>query len=187
MTDAPRYFESAAEFGRWFEDHAATESELLVGFMKVGARSPSMTWPESVDEALCVGWIDGIRRRVDDERYSIRFAPRKATSHWSAVNIARVAELQAAGRMKPAGLAAFARRSEAKSRAASYEQQDTPTFDPADELAFKANPAAWAYYKAAPASYRKRVTWWVVSAKQAATRQRRLVSLIEACADGRRL
>jgi uncharacterized protein YdeI (YjbR/CyaY-like superfamily) len=150
LTDVPRYFDSAAEFGRWLEDHAATESELLVGFVKVGTGSPSMTWPESVDEALCAGWIDGIRRRVDNERYSIRFTPRKATSHWSAVNIARVTELQSTGRMKPAGLAAFARRTEAKSRAASYEQRQTPTFDPADELTLKASPDAWAYYEVAP-------------------------------------
>ena len=187
MADAPRYFESAAEFGEWLDGHAATESELLVGFMKVGTRSPSMTWSESVDEALCVGWIDGVRRRVDDGRYSIRFTPRKATSHWSAVNIARVAELQAAGRMKPSGQAAFARRAEAKSRAASYEQQDEPAFDAADALTFKSNPAAWAYYHATSASYRRRVTWWVISAKQTATRQRRLLSLIEASSEGRRL
>ena len=89
MTDAPRYFKSAAEFGAWLDAHAETEAELLVGFVKVGSGPSSMTWPESVDEALCVGWIDGVRRRVDDERYSIRFTPRKAKSHWSAVNIAR--------------------------------------------------------------------------------------------------
>jgi uncharacterized protein YdeI (YjbR/CyaY-like superfamily) len=122
MTNAPRYFESAAAFGSWLEQHAASESELLVGFMKVGTGIPSLTWPEAVDEALCVGWIDSIRHRVDDERYSIRFTPRKAKSNWSAVNLARVEELRASGRMKPAGLAAFARRTEAMSPTSTYEK-----------------------------------------------------------------
>ena len=187
MTDVPRYFETAAAFESWLEEHAASESELLVGFMKVGTGAPSLTWPEAVDEALCVGWIDGVRRCVDDERYSIRFTPRKTGSHWSVVNIARVEELQASGRMKPAGLAAFTRRTEANSRSASYEQAVMPSLGQEDEGTFKAHPAAWAYYEAAPASYRRRVTWWVISAKQAVTRQRRLLSLIEASAEGRRL
>ena len=155
--------------------------------MKVGTGVPSLTWPEAVDEALCVGWIDSIRHRVDDHRYSIRFTPRKANSNWSAVNLARAEELQASGRMKPAGLAALARRTGAKSGTASYEQEPMPSFDHADEDTFKAHPAAWTYYQAAPATYRRRVTWWVVSAKQPSTRQRRLLTLIEACAEGRRL
>jgi uncharacterized protein YdeI (YjbR/CyaY-like superfamily) len=187
VTDSPRYFQSAADFGSWLEEHAASETELLVGFMKVGTGVPSLTWPEAVDEALCVGWIDGIRRRVDDERYSIRFTHRKAKSNWSAVNIARVEVLQASGRMKPAGLAAFARRTEAESGTASYEQEAMPSFERADEHTFRAQPAAWAYYEAAPASYKRRVTWWVVSAKQASTRRRRLHTLIDASAGGRRL
>ena len=186
MTDAPHYFSSAAEFASWLEEHAASETELLVGFMKVGTGVPSLTWPQAVDEALCVGWIDGIRRRVDDERYTIRFTPRKAKSNWSAVNIARVEALQADGRMKPTGLAAFARRTEAKSGVASYEQEVMPAFGHEDELMFRANPAAWAFYEAAPASFKRRVTWWVVSAKQESTRRRRLLNLIEACAEGRR-
>lgn len=186
MTDAPHYFGSAAEFGSWLEEHAASETQLLVGFMKVGTGVASLTWPQAVDEALCVGWIDGIRRRVDDERYTIRFTPRKTKSNWSAVNIARVEALQADGRMKPAGLAAYAQRTEAKSGVASYEQDIMPAFSQEDELLFRANPAAWDFYEAAPASFKRRVTWWVVSAKQASTRRRRLLTLVEACAEGRR-
>ncbi|NTU72236.1 MAG: bacteriocin-protection protein [Coriobacteriia bacterium] len=155
--------------------------------MKVGTGRPSMTWPQAVDEALRVGWIDGIRRRVDDERYTIRFTPRKATSHWSDVNIARVAELEAQGRMKPAGRAAFALRTATKSRAASYEQEIPPTLNAADELVFQGTPAAWEYFCTTPPGYRKRMAWWVNSARQQATHDRRLLALIEACAESRRL
>ena len=140
LTAEPRYFETAADFGSWLEAHGATESELVVGFMKVGSGRPSMTWPEAVDEALCVGWIDGIRRRVDDERYSIRFTPRRATSNWSDVNIARVAVLEAEGRMKPEGLAAFARRTDVRSRSSSYEQEVPPTLDAAGRAHVPALP-----------------------------------------------
>ena len=186
MTAAPIYFEDAAALARWFRAHAATATDLVVGFVKVGAGVPGLTWPQAVDEALCVGWIDGVRHRVDAQRYRIRFTPRRPRSHWSAVNIARVEALTAAGRMAPAGLAAFARRTEARSKAASYEQGEVAFT--ADQIrAFKRMPAAWRYFEACPPGYRKRMTWWVVSAKRADTQARRLMQLIEACTTGRRL
>ncbi len=146
-----------------------------------------MTWPQSVDEALCVGWIDGIRKRIDEDSYLIRFTPRRKGSHWSAINIRRVGELQAMGRMQPAGLAAFAQRTEAKSAKASYEQAAMPELEPAQITIFKRDKAAWKFYLAQPPGYRRRVNWWVTSAKQEATRGRRLSVLIAACAEGRRL
>jgi uncharacterized protein YdeI (YjbR/CyaY-like superfamily) len=140
-----------------------------------------------VDEALCYGWIDGVRRSVDADRYTIRFTPRQPRSTWSAVNIARVAELTAEGRMAPAGLAAFAARSEARSGIYSYEQRADAALDPAEEATFQADAAAWAFFQAQPPGYRRTATWWVISAKQAATRQRRLATLIADSAAGRTL
>ena len=187
MPTPPTYFATPADFRAWFAGHAATSTELLVGFMKRGTGQPSITWPESVDEALCFGWIDGVRRRIDDERYTIRFTPRKASSHWSAVNIARMAVLQAEGRMTPAGLAAFERRTEARSRQASYEQLVEPGLA-ADELRqFKRNKAAWAYFQARAASYRRKLVWWVVKARQPATRVRRMARVIQACEAGEQI
>lgn len=118
----PTFFATPAVFRAWFNKHAATSTELIVGFHKKGTGTPSITWPESVDEALCVGWIDGVQKRIDDDTYQIRFTPRKSTSNWSAINIARVTDLTDQGRMQPAGLAAFALRSEAKSVIYAYEQ-----------------------------------------------------------------
>lgn len=180
----PIYFASAAEFRAWLDQHHATERELVVGFHKRATGHPSMTWPESVDEALAYGWIDGVRRRVDDERYVIRFTPRKATSTWSAVNIRRVSELQALGRMTPAGQAAFDGRDARKARLYSYER-GAAALSSGEEAAFRQNAAAWADFEQRQPSYRKTVTWWVVSAKRAETRVRRLATLIEDCAAGR--
>jgi uncharacterized protein YdeI (YjbR/CyaY-like superfamily) len=187
MSDAPVFFDSAAALQRWFARHADTQPELIVGFMKVGSGQPSVTWPQAVDEALCVGWIDGVRRRIDEQRYQIRFTPRRALSHWSAVNIKRVAVLLAESRMTPAGLAAFDKRTEAKSMKASYEQPTMPELAAPERKQLRANAQAWAYFKTLPPGYLKRVIWWVVSAKQAATRVKRLGVLIQACAEGRRL
>src|SRR3954451_10588727 len=139
----PRFFATPAEFRAWLAEHHETETELLVGFHKKGSGRPSITWPESVDEALCFGWIDGVRRRIDDEAYSIRFTPRKAHSMWSAINIKRVAELIEDGLMRPAGLAAFERRSEERSGIYSYEQRKAARFDADQEREFRANEAAW--------------------------------------------
>lgn len=187
MPNEPRYFKNASELRRWLDKNAASADELVVGFMKVTSGKASVSWPEAVDEALCAGWIDGVRHRIDDERYKIRFTPRKAGSNWSAVNIKRVAELQAQGRMKPLGLAAFSQRTEAKSKTASYEQATFPEFTDVEIGQFKPYPGALAFYQALPTSYRKKVTWWVVSAKQEATRSKRLSHLIDACARGKRL
>ena len=187
MKPQPTYFATAREFREWLTSNAAQQTALLVGFMKRGSGAPSMTWPESVDEALCFGWIDGVRTRVDDERYTIRFTPRKLSSHWSAVNIERVAALTAEGRMQPAGLAAFARRTEAKSRQAAYEQPTTPELNAGELAQLQRNQAAWVYFATLPPSYLKRVIWHVVSAKKVETRTARFEALLSACVERRRL
>ncbi len=184
---APLFFATPAQFRTWLKRHAGTATELIVGFQKVGSGTPSLTWPQSVDEALCFGWIDAVRKRIDEQRYQIRFTRRKPGSTWSAINIERVAVLMAEGRMQPAGLAAFALRSEARSRTYAYEQRDMATLAPEDEKIFRKNKAAWAFFEAQSPSYRHRMIWRIVSAKQAATRQRRLQLLIDASQDGKRL
>lgn len=183
----PTFFATPAEFRAWLEMHHETERELWVGFYKKGSGKPSITWPESVDEALCFGWIDGLRKSVDDDAYMIRFTPRKTRSVWSAININRVAELTQLGRMHPAGLKAFAERVEDKSVIYSYEQRKQAELDAADEQRFRANQAAWDFFHAQTASYRNTAIWWVVSAKQEATRQSRLARLIEDSEHGRTL
>lgn len=180
------YFASPAEFRRWLAKHHGTETELLVGFYRKAAGRPSLTWPESVDEALCVGWIDGVRRRVDEERYSIRFTPRRATSIWSAINIARVKVLTAEGRMRPAGLAAYGRRDEKKSRDA-YEQLKNAAFSAEQLKCFKRSAAAWTFFASQAASYRQKATYWVTSAKQVATREKRLEKLIASSGEEKRV
>jgi len=186
MTE-PVFFTDAAAFQRWLEAHAALANELLVGFYKVGSGRPSMSWPESVDAALCFGWIDGRRKRIDDASYTIRFTPRKAGSIWSAVNIAKVAQLRAAGRMTPAGERAFALRSEAKSGIYSHEQAQAAELDGVQLQALQRDPAAWAYFTALPPGYRKTVLHWITTAKKPETRAGRLAKLIQACAAGQRL
>ena len=183
----PTFFATPSDFRAWLEAHHDTASELLVGFYKKGSGKPSITWPESVDEALCFGWIDGIRNSLDADSYTIRFTPRTARSTWSAVNIKRVAELTELGRMRPAGLKAFAARTEDNSGIYAYEQRENAALDPAYEQEFQTNPAAWAFWQAQPPGYRKTATWWVVSAKQDATRRKRLATLIADSAAGRRL
>lgn len=181
----PHFFPTPAAWRRWLEQHHATATEIQVGFHKKGTGTPSLTWPESVDEALCFGWIDGVRRSIDEARYMIRFTPRTARSTWSAVNIARVAALTAEGRMHAAGLAAFARRSEQRSGIYAYEQRQDAALAPADEARFRARASAWAYWEGRPPSYRRTATYWVTSARQEATRQRRMATLIECSAEGR--
>jgi uncharacterized protein YdeI (YjbR/CyaY-like superfamily) len=182
----PKYFRTPAEFRRWLEKHHTTEQELLVGFYKKDSGKPSITWPESVREALCFGWIDGIRRNVDEESYSIRFTPRKRTSTWSAINIKYVAELIEQGLMRPAGLAAFEARRENKSGIYAYEQRTAIIPEPYLGKLRK-NKAAFEFFEAQPAGYRKQMSWWVVSAKQEETRLKRLKKLISESAAGRRL
>lgn len=145
-----------------------------------------MTWPESVDQALCFGWIDGIRRKIDEESYSIRFTPRRPKSVWSAVNIKKVAELTEKGLMKPAGIAAFEKRDEKKSRIYAYERK-AAKLSKEFELQFKGNKIAWEFFKAQPAGYQKMSVYWIMSAKQEATKKRRLAKLIDQSADIRRI
>jgi uncharacterized protein YdeI (YjbR/CyaY-like superfamily) len=183
----PIFFENPAELRAWLERHHESEGELWVGFHRKGSGRPSVTWREAVDEALCFGWIDGVRKGVDETSYKIRFTPRKPTGNWSSVNIARVGELTAEGRMRPAGLAAFERRSEKKSGIYAYEQRHAARFEPQHERRFRANEEAWRFFRSQPAGYRKTATWWVVSAKREATREKRLSTLIDDSAHGRRL
>lgn len=182
----PTYFSSPAEFRAWLATHHTTTTEVLVGFYKVASGTPSMTWPESVDEALCVGWIDGIRRRVDDQRYTIRFTPRRKGSIWSAVNIARVGELTRLRRMRAAGLAAFALRDEQKSAIYAYEARKTMRLEPAHEKMLRANTRAWAFFQAQPPWFQRQAVYRVVSAKLEATRLERLKKFISEFAAGRR-
>jgi uncharacterized protein YdeI (YjbR/CyaY-like superfamily) len=175
----PKFFRSPALLRAWFARHAQDADELVVGFHTTTSGRPSITWPESVDEALCVGWIDGVRKRIDAESYQIRFTPRRTGSHWSAVNLKRAEALIAEGRMTPAGLAAFARRDVDNTRRASYEQFRAATFDAAFDAAFRAQAKAWAWFQAQAPSYRQKLTWWVMSAKQQATRESRLQRLID--------
>ena len=175
----PTFFATPAEFRAWFEAHHETERELWVGFYKKGSGKPSITWPESVDEALCFGWIDGLRKSIDDVAYRIRFTLRKSRSTWSAININRVAELTQLGRMHPAGLKAFAKRVEDNSAIYSYEQRKQAELDATGEQRFRANQAAWEFFEAQTPSYRNAAIWWVVSAKQESTRHSRLSKLIE--------
>ncbi|CAA9576483.1 MAG: putative periplasmic membrane protein [uncultured Thermomicrobiales bacterium] len=181
----PIYFASSAEFYAWLDEHHDSAPELWVGFHKKGSGQPSITWAEAVDQALCFGWIDGVRKRVDDQRYAIRFTPRRPRSIWSAVNIARVPELEALGMMRPAGLAAFAARTEGRSNLYAYEQGDEVALGEDFERQFRADERAWAFFGAQAAWYRKTAVWWVVSAKQDATRRRRLATLIEDSSQGR--
>lgn len=183
----PRFFETTNAFRQWLEVNGADASELLVGYHKVGSGRPSMSWPESVAEALCFGWIDGVRKRIDDHSYTIRFTPRRATSTWSAVNIAKFEQLCAQGRMTPAGERAYANRTEAKSVVYAYEQPSNAELS-ADELrAFQRQKLAWRYFEATPPSYKKVMLHWVTTAKRAQTRASRFAKLVEACAAGLRL
>jgi uncharacterized protein YdeI (YjbR/CyaY-like superfamily) len=183
----PVFFESPRAFGDWLAAHHDSETEVLVGFWKVATGKPSLTWSESVDEALCHGWIDGVRRRIDDESFSIRFTPRRQRSTWSLVNVRKVGELTAAGRMRPAGLAAFEARRAQDTGVYSFERAADAVLDEPGEARFRAEPAAWEWFQGQPPSYRRAALHWVVSAKRAETRERRLSRLIADAAEGRRI
>lgn len=186
MSVKPTFFPTPAAFRAWLKKNHTTADELVVGFYKKSSGKPSIDWPQSVDEALCFGWIDGIRHSLGEDAYTIRFTPRRRGSNWSAINIARMAELTKLKRVQPAGQAAFIKRTEAKSRIYSYEQKDEPIFDPALAKQFKACKKAWAFFCALPPAYRNGETRWVHGAKQQATRLRRLDKLMAACESGRR-
>ena len=183
----PIFFATPRKFRAWLEEHHAEERELLVGFYKKGSGRASITWPESVDEALCFGWIDGVRRNLDEESYTIRFTPRKASSIWSAINIRRVEELTKLGRMMPAGATAFAKRQQAKSAIYTYEQKEAATLAPEFEKRFRRDKKAWAFFAGQAPWYRRVATHWVMRAKQAETRERRLAALLASSAAEKRL
>jgi uncharacterized protein YdeI (YjbR/CyaY-like superfamily) len=182
----PEFFQTAGDFRSWLEKNHATATELWVGFYKKDSGKPSITWPESVDQALCFGWIDGIRKRVDEISYQIRFTPRRPGSIWSAINIKRAKELLEQRQMRPTGLKAFAARIENKSGIYSYEQRSTELSQPYARL-LKKNKAAWNFFQAQSPSYRKMIGWWIISAKKEETRMARLAKLISESAKGKRL
>ena len=180
----PTFFANADGFRRWLLANHATASELVVGFHKVGSGLPSITWRQAVDQALCFGWIDGVRHGLDQTSYTNRFTPRRRGSNWSAINIKRVGELREAGLMHPAGIAAFEARDASKS--AVYPNEGPPAaFDEAAEATFRANATAWDWFGAQAPSYRRSATHWVMSGKRADTRARRLARLIDDSAAGR--
>lgn len=181
----PTFFANAEELRDWLERNHATATELLVGFYRKGSGKATITWPELVDEALCFGWIDSVRQGIDEVSYSNRLTPRKQRSTWSAINIARARELIALGRMRPAGLKAFERRTDDRSAIYSYEQRAKARLDPAAERSFRANNKAWAFFQAQPPSYRRAATWWVSSAKREETRRKRLATLVRDSQNGR--
>lgn len=183
----PTFFSNTEDFRQWLGVNAGGVTELLVGFHKVGSGRPSMSWSDSVDVALCFGWIDGVRKRIDGESYSIRFTPRKPDSIWSAVNIAKVGRLQAGGLMTPAGAEAFAKRTEAKSRVYSHEQKKISALTPTELKTFKKDKLAWEFFEKTPPGYKKSLLHWVCGAKKAETRATRFSKLLQACAAGLRL
>ena len=182
----PTFFKTPVDFRKWLGKYHDRETELWVGFYKKDSGKPSITWPESVDEALCYGWIDGVRKSVDATSYKIRFTPRRARSIWSAVNIKRVAELTREGRMQPTGDKAFAARLENKSGIYAYEQR-RPELPEEYAKELRKNKAAAKFFELQPPSYRKLAMWWIVSAKLEETRLKRLQKLIAASAESRRI
>jgi uncharacterized protein YdeI (YjbR/CyaY-like superfamily) len=183
----PLFFSAPADFRSWLGANHKKKSELWVGFYKKASGQPSITWPEAVDEALCVGWIDGLRKTIDAKSYKIRFTPRKTTSNWSAINIGRVQELTKQGRMCPAGLKAFKLRKEEKSGIYSYENRKSAVLGGAAEKQFRSCPIAWDFFRKQPASYRQTLIWWVVTAKREETRQKRLERLIAESEESKRI
>lgn len=180
------FFSTQNDFRRWLEENHAKETEIIVGYYNVKSGKKCMTWSESVDQALCFGWIDGVRRKVDDESYSNRFTPRRANSNWSAVNIAKVAELMEKGLMKPSGIAAFEKRKAEKSGVYAYENE-LKRFSDEFERQFKVREKAWAFFENQANWYKKQMINWVMTAKQAATREKRLEKLIAESENERRL
>ncbi len=182
----PVFFSSQKEFHDWLRKNHSKEKEISVGFYKRHTGKPTLTWKESVDEALSFGWIDGIRRSLGADSYSIRFTPRKPRSIWSTVNIKRASELEALGKMTPAGLEAFRKRDEKRTNLYSFERA-TVEFTPQQKREFKVNKKAWAFFQSMPPSYQKPATWWVISARKEETRTKRLQTLIDDSEHGRKI
>jgi uncharacterized protein YdeI (YjbR/CyaY-like superfamily) len=181
------FFGAATEWREWLAEHHDSATECLVGFMKDGSGEPSMKWSESVDEAICFGWIDGVRRGIDGRSYSIRFTPRKPSSIWSAINVEKVKRLEAAGLMTDAGRAAFEARSAAKTAVYSYERAAAPELTEDETRRFQQDADAWEFFGRQAAWYRRTSVHWVTSAKRDETRARRLAQLIDDSGAGRRL
>ena len=182
-----QFFPTPAAFRAWLAENHATATEVGVVLHRKASGKPTMTWSDAVDQALCFGWIDGIARRLDETSRVQRFTPRKPKSNWSAVNIRKVEELTAQGLMTPAGLAAFARREEARSRVYSYENRHLAALDPERKATFQAHAGAWEFFGKQPPSYRQTSIYWVMNAQRDETRSRRLARLIDVSANGRRL
>lgn len=180
------FFATQQEFRIWLDKNHKNEKELLVGFYKVGTKKPSISWSESVDQALCFGWIDGVRKSIDEESYSIRFTPRKSTSIWSSINIKKIEELTKAGLMKPEGQKAFELRKEEKSGIYSHEKEPA-NLDPAYEKQFKANEKAWEFFSSQAPSYKKVMIHLIMTAKQEKTRLSRLEKTIKASESGKKV
>jgi uncharacterized protein YdeI (YjbR/CyaY-like superfamily) len=175
----PTFFSSPSDWHAWLEKHHETDDEILVGFYKKDSGRPSITWPQAVDGALCFGWIDGVRRSLNETSYVIRFTPRRSRSVWSAVNIKRVAELTRLGLMRPAGVQAFEKRTGDRSGIYAYEQRKGAKLSGAYKRSFRANEKAWKFFQAQPPWYQRTASWWIVSAKKEETRLKRLAQLVE--------
>jgi uncharacterized protein YdeI (YjbR/CyaY-like superfamily) len=184
---SPTFFRSATAFRRWLERHHASATDLWVGFYKKASGRATLTYAESVEEALCFGWIDGVRKSIDADSYVNRFTPRRPGSVWSDINTRRALALIKEGRMRPAGLAAFTARDPRRSGVYSFEQRQAAALSRGEAAAFRANKAAWTFFQSQPPGYRRVVTWWVIGAKRPETRARRLRILIEDSAAGRRI
>lgn len=178
------FLSTAEDFRAWLEKNHATVPELWIGFHKTATKRPGLRYAEALDQALCYGWIDGVRKRLDDKRFTIRFTPRKPKSRWSQVNIGKVQALIKSGLMRPPGLAAFSARQPTESAGYSYETRPR-TLPAAYSRPFRTHPKAWAFFQAQPPWYQRTASWWVVSAKKEETRQRRLLALIDLSARSR--
>lgn len=181
----PTFFPTASKLRAWLEKHHSEAGELWVGFYKKGSGRPSITWPESVDAALCFGWIDGVRKSIDGESYAIRFTPRRPGSAWSAKNVTRAQELRRLGLMHPAGMRAFEEGAKSAPRRYSYEQDQDVTLDPAYQRQIRADGRAWKFFQDQTPSYRKAAIWWIMSAKKEETKLKRLATLIQDSENGR--
>jgi len=182
----PIFFPNTAEFRKWLEENHQSATEVLVGYYRVKTGKPSMSWSDSVDVALCFGWIDGVRRSIDEESYYNRFTPRKPKSNWSKVNIDKVERLIKENKMQPAGLTAYNKRTEARSEIYSYENQPEKLSEDMEAI-FRQHPKGWEFFSAQAPSYKKTKFYWIMSAKQAATQQSRLAKLIQASENNTRL
>jgi uncharacterized protein YdeI (YjbR/CyaY-like superfamily) len=184
---AAEFFETPAELRAWFEHHHESAPELFVGYWKKGSGRTGVTHPQAIEQALCFGWIDSVSRSLDDKSYQVRFTPRRKGSVWSAINIAKIAELTAAGLMHPAGTRAFEQRKPDQAAVYAHEQPADATFDDAQTARFLADPAAWGWFSAQSPAYRRSAVHWVVSAKRPETRERRLAQLIAASSAGHKV